>query len=47
MKGQRGSRHLLHIPKGCLTETLHLRLHAPQFYPGRISDPALFGPVAF
>src|SRR4029453_1388654 len=28
-----GTRNLLHIPKGCRTETLCLRLRAPYFYP--------------
>ena len=28
-----GTRNPLHIPKGCRTETLCLRLRAPYFYP--------------
>ena len=28
-----GTRYPLHIPKGCRTETLCLRLRAPYFYP--------------
>jgi len=28
-----GTRNPLHIPKGCMSETLCLRLRAPYFYP--------------
>ena len=28
-----GTRNPLHIPKGCMSETLWLRLRAPYFYP--------------
>ena len=28
-----GTRNPLHIPKGCMSETLCLRLRAPNFYP--------------
>jgi len=28
-----GTRNPLHKPKGCMMETLHLKLSAPYFYP--------------
>lgn len=31
--GYGGTRNPPHIPKGCVTVTLRLRLRAPQFYP--------------
>ena len=31
--GDGGTRNPLHIPKGCMSETLRLRLRAPYFYP--------------
>ena len=30
-----GIRNPLHEPKGCMMETLHLKLSAPYFYPTR------------
>ena len=31
--GHGGTWNPLHIPKGCMSETLHLKLRAPQIYP--------------
>jgi hypothetical protein len=31
--GHGGIRNPLHNPKGCMMETLHLKLSAPYFYP--------------
>ena len=31
--GHGGTRNPPHIPKGCVSETLHLKLRAPQLYP--------------
>jgi hypothetical protein len=39
--GYGGTRNPLHIPKGCMTETLCLRLRAPYFYPTVAADKAL------
>ena len=35
--GQGGTRNPPHIPKGCVSETLHLKLRAPQLYPDPFS----------
>ena len=36
--GYGGIRNPPHIPKGCVTVTLRLRLRAPQFYPDSLNS---------
>jgi hypothetical protein len=40
-----GTRIPPHLPKGCVSETLHLRLRAPYFYPDQRSQTGWIGGV--
>ena len=43
--GQGGTRNQSHIPKGCVSETLHLKLRAPQLYPDPYFHEAIFDDI--